>query len=601
MPLSELIRLNPDNAAQEVKRLLNLRPNELCTFRFYFLIYGLKDFLLSLNLNDPRQENCLIMLSGKNIDDYELTIIQKPMPIANLNDDCELIDGVRQYLKYREKAPATPLILYTENAVHLQDKFFDEVKLIANAFDFLRYYYDLPAEFKKIFGQDEDWIQLTELISSTGSFEKALFNAFKGKVLAVDFLADFDQQSKFHRWILWLHCMTQKFGYVARCAKASSSSEEFVTKIYELILSCTEEKNFDELCAERRNFLRVMKTLPPQIFIERIRQSDKKIALKILTSNSHVERLLIFETLQKILPNKFEEIDEAQKILQENFPALANYLSNAEEYSTAEQTEYFRQYRWLKVTNCLTQNFLAMVKTIAQQKSDNIFALPSRNEIVNEEYSSNAAIFFVDGLGAEYLNFLAADFSALKEKFLVRYKIGRCELPSTTEVNKDFLRGRNVVADLRELDTLKHDSRAYPENILSELDFLSALKEKVLQGLEVYEKIILSADHGTSRLAVIVRQKNFDQFVPKAFPSGKRKVYKSGRFADARSDDEKKFQTAIEYDDKIIFADYSRFVQKGTTGSEIHGGATLEEILVPVVSIERRRDRDSRFNYNIRV
>ena len=80
----------------------------------------------------------------------------------------------------------------------------------------------------------------------------------------------------------------------------------------------------------------------------------------------------------------------------------------------------------------------------------------------------------------------------------------------------------------------------------------------------MYEKIILCSAHGTSRLDAISHQTKFDTSFP------------------ADRDDEKTFPTALESDDKIIFADYSRFIQKGIPGSEIHGGATWEEIFVPV-------------------
>ncbi|MBR0288503.1 MAG: hypothetical protein IJQ82_05940 [Selenomonadaceae bacterium] len=69
-----------------------------------------------------------------------------------------------------------------------------------------------------------------------------------------------------------------------------------------------------------------MKIFPPESFLERVHQSDKQLALKILTDNSHAERLLIFETLQKF---RLNECDAVQKILQRVFPALAKYLSDA--------------------------------------------------------------------------------------------------------------------------------------------------------------------------------------------------------------------------------------------------------------------------------
>lgn len=217
---------------------------------------------------------------------------------------------------------------------------------------------------------------------------------------------------------------------------------------------------------------------------------------------------------------RFNETDSAQKILQRTFPASANYLAEGAAGLTEEHAE----------------------------------------------------------------NFFAEEFASFGKIFSVSCRVGRCNLPSVTELNKDFLQGRNVAGEVLDLDTLKHENRTYPENILGEPEILSSLKEKIRRALNVHKKIILCADHGTSRLAVLARQSEFDT----AYPAENRKVYKSGRFAEALPNDTKNFPTALEYDGKIIFADYSRFTQKGASGNEIHGGATLEEILVPVISIERR-------------
>ena len=580
LPLSELLRVNPDQAAQEINLFLNLHRGEVYSFRIYFLMYRLKSFFLSLKITDTRKKNCVLISNSEAADDYSLTIIRRSM---QLKTSGERVDSFKQYLQYWEKAPNAALTLYTENAIYLQDKkFFDDVKVIATAFDLLRHHYDLPAELKRNFGREEDWQQLAELIAATGDFEQAFCKELAIDGFGTSAFKNFGERERFQRWLIWLRCKLKNSGYAARCAKKSSSPEGFITQIYELIFSFADEKSFDELCEERREILSLMKILPPESFLERVRQADKRLALKILTDNSHAEQLLVFETLQKFRLNEFDAVRE---ILQRVFPVLAKYLSGAgNEIFTAEQAEYFRRYRWLKVTNHLTEDFNRRVTELAWNAGRNIYALKSRNELVGEEYSDDTAIFFVDGLGAEYLNFLAADFATLGENFSVKYRVGRCNLPSVTENNKDFLQGKNVSCEILDLDTLKHTNLNYPENILGELEFLATLKEKVLRALDVYKKIILCSDHGTSRLAVLARQTKFDN----AFPAQGRQVYKSGRFADAMEGDEKIFSTVLEYDGKIIFADYSRFIQKGSSGSEVHGGATWEEILVPVITIERR-------------
>ena len=139
LPLSEFLRVNPDQAEPEIKRFLNLYKGETYSFRIYFLMYRLKSFFLSLKITDPRQNECVLLYTTDTADDYSLTIIQKSMQFKTGG---EQVDNFKNYLHYWEKFPNAALTLYTEDAVHLQDKkFFDDVKVIANAFDLLRHHY----------------------------------------------------------------------------------------------------------------------------------------------------------------------------------------------------------------------------------------------------------------------------------------------------------------------------------------------------------------------------------------------------------------------------------------------------------------------------
>ncbi len=59
-PLSEYLRVNPDQAEPEIKLFLNLYKGETYSFRIYFLMYRLKSFFLSLKITDPRQKECVL-------------------------------------------------------------------------------------------------------------------------------------------------------------------------------------------------------------------------------------------------------------------------------------------------------------------------------------------------------------------------------------------------------------------------------------------------------------------------------------------------------------------------------------------------------------
>ena len=209
----------------------------------------------------------------------------------------------------------------------------------------------------------------------------------------------------------------------------------------------------------------------------------------------------------------------------------------------------------------------------------------SRNHYVTEHYDNQTAILFVDGMGIEYIDYLSYLFSNLNDQqYSVTFEAGYCTLPSITEVNKDFMNGRNVIEPpVRELDELKHANNVHPESLIKQLKILDELKNRVL-GLLVgnIHRIIITSDHGTSRLAVKIRNTGMDNAIPKPENIS---VYKYGRFCEG-TDDEPKYPTAINYNDKLIFADYSRFIQSGAPIDEIHGGASLEEWIVPVITVE---------------
>ena len=194
-------------------------------------------------------------------------------------------------------------------------------------------------------------------------------------------------------------------------------------------------------------------------------------------------------------------------------------------------------------------------------------------------------------MGVEYSNYLSAVLKPLEsDGYRVRFRSGYCNLPSTTEINKDFLNNRRVAASFLELDEMKHGGSQYPRTIEQELAFIDTLREKVCDAfVSGISRVILTNDHGTSRMAVLVRKSEYD----KKMDSEGHTIYKYGRYC-VGTDLAPKYETAIEYGDKLIFADYTRFEQKGAPIDEIHGGASLEEWIVPVVIIEKADARKAK-------
>ena len=97
------------------------------------------------------------------------------------------------------------------------------------------------------------------------------------------------------------------------------------------------------------------------------------------------------------------------------------------------------------------------------------------------------------------------------------------------------------------------------------------------------DKVILTSDHGASRLAVIFgRDSNF-----KLNSVGEH----SGRCCLINEIDEKP-DFATEENGYWVSANYCRFQGGRLSSVEVHGGATLEEVLVPVVEFTLQKKVD---------
>ena len=96
--------------------------------------------------------------------------------------------------------------------------------------------------------------------------------------------------------------------------------------------------------------------------------------------------------------------------------------------------------------------------------------------------------------------------------------------------------------------------------------------------MQIYKKVILISDHGSSRLAVI----NNSQNKYKMCENGEH----SGRCCRKTRGDEPP-SCAIDSEDYWTIANYDSFKGGRMARFEVHGGATLEEVVVPIIEITK--------------
>lgn len=283
------------------------------------------------------------------------------------------------------------------------------------------------------------------------------------------------------------------------------------------------------------------------------------------------------------------------------YPDLNDYLNSFYVENGADSeyaTEYFRDYKRQKLAGRVEAAFLEKVKEVALSRVYNRF--PARDSIVDEatrrsrangETEEKVGLYCLDALGVEYLAFIAARCE--REKIAFSVNVGRANLPTVTDCNKAFY--DNWTGDARyktndrRLDKIKHeggsvwldaptDAAVY---LAEELETVADVIKKAAELLKSNElcRVILTGDHGASRLAVLQARDG------EKYESPTRGEH-NGRCCSITEDIQRQdFPNAVEENGRLVLADYGRFKGSRAAIAETHGGATLEEVLVPVVEL----------------
>lgn len=572
IPLSEYLRINRPIASRTITDVLHTNFENIFggKIRVYILLYRMKDVLSSIHL-DPRETNAFLSIAEKSEIDYSLTIIQKNLDFKIKGND---IEGFKKYLIYWEQNPDKPIILRTNNAINYSDIVFsDNVEVIVTAFDLLRYFGLTPMLQKKL-GTDEQWESLLFEYSKSPNIDLALGTILQIPGYNDDLFAKWNSYNKLERWLLWIWARVNSTNaYICHVFSKTSSFEDFETAVYSGIADFLDSKNYTEMYILRKRVILKLNLPFDEKRLNFCMEFDPVKKMKCLTDTAQEERIEIIKIIARITMSM-----DFMQLLKTIYPLAYAYLQS---YYTAEAsiTAYFDEYKSCKMSNKATPDLLSLVDQFAQEHCKTILQLKSRNHLIEQVYNDNSTILFVDALGAEYASALESMFGG--EAYDVNIGFGYCNMPSITEYNNDFYKDRNHLPPYYGLDKWKHSSCEYPYSIEHELELLKDIKTQVDKALNSNDAVIISTDHGSSRLAVVAKGNSHDT-------SDSAKKYKYGRYCIDEQTDYSKLAGCISRDGFWIFANYDKFKQSGAPACEIHGGASLEEMIVPVICVRKR-------------
>ncbi|MDR2756644.1 MAG: BREX-4 system phosphatase PglZ [Planctomycetaceae bacterium] len=308
-------------------------------------------------------------------------------------------------------------------------------------------------------------------------------------------------------------------------------------------------------------------------FIEQVKNKSLNEVLPWLNNDTKIEHgELIRRINDGIYPVVPTEIIK-------KYSALKAYLSDYD-FGNSDLTDYFNQYRRLKIFNIVTKEFCQCVFDI---KFNDV---PSRSEQLRPlTKDTKTALLVVDALGAEYLPFLVTQ-AKVNGLTIERHNIVSVNLPTSTEFNKIEFNG-TVLPEIKTLDNIVHygvrknEQTEYYENIVEVLDeILPQVFSVVAKNINKYDHIIVTADHGSSRLAVIANELKLVKKLDK--PSSEEPDdWRYIKCPEGKHCPNEFIETLDGH--YWLVRGYNRLPKQGGKPHEVHGGYTPEETLVPFI------------------
>jgi len=435
-------------------------------------------------------------------------------------------------------------------------------------------------------GTEEQWQRLLKDLNKCSKDINAVFDNNDIDERIVDDLCVAVSGLEYRNWLVFLYFKLNEGqiqnSYLKLVVNETLNYEEFKTNLFVKITEFShKDRHFRQLYDERKKLLKDFPEEDIAIFVK-ANEIEPEESIYRLTDNTLLEKKTVVKWVAR---NGFSEA------ISYVYPALDAYLKKYIfdcPVLASELTQYFDSYKRQKVSNHISDDFVKLVEKYASSIS--YAQLPTRDNAIKVIADKNSTyLYWIDALGVEYLSYITA--LAKKKGLSIHTDVVRSDLPTITSINKQFYEQWTGGKKYKEeqLDNIKHkDKGGYfftddedPIHIPAELEVIEkALNTAAMElGMHNCKAFVIASDHGASRLAVIKKQE-----VPYETDT---KGEHSGRCC--KTFDGCDVPYKFEDNGFIILSDYGRFRGSRPANVEVHGGASLEEIVVPVITLTLKK------------
>lgn len=566
------------------KNILNNLVNKNVNGHLVIITYQCKSLL---KFPDPRIADSGRVLIASGEPDAQSKVCFVSKELLTVFDNC--VDGYGHFGEFYESSSSQIVYVATNVSSSSFPNSMLQISQLTDGYDILCKRDDRTSNVPKHLGTQEQWNYVLEIMGADGDWNTIVDSRFGSVSELPHKIKYYSDYAPIDQW-LYYTCVSI-FGlssnyYLKLAVENSSNYSELITSMFRTILNIDmSSPNFNILYDERKELLSNFSNLHNE-YVDycKVVSAKGKDIIYYLTDLSQPEKEKVIYWLDKY-GDQYQS-ENLEHLLLRIYPDLALYISKFD-YKNELLNDYFAAYKYQKLINTVLPSF----ETIVDEQSsrlDFVSALKTRSSVVDKLDLSNAKGFFVDALGVEYLSYIQLKCREYGLKF--NSSCARSKLPSLTCFNKEFVQtfteANCLLADIKELDEVKHHGEnnfdyqkvQIPLYLIKELEIIDKLIKQIKSDLvsNQYSKAVIVSDHGASRLAVLHDTENIWSMATKGVHSGR---------CCPKSEIDTKPSFAIEEDDFWILANYDRFKGSRKANCEVHGGATIEEVAVPIIEL----------------
>ncbi len=587
--------------------------------RIYIPIIGLNNRFNDFLKNFGRiQESAPIWQLYSPQDDKVKVFISKfKIPFLPEGSEYYKLDTMKDWLNFWRKQAPQEKILCSAKPIRAgwrnsrPDSIFTFVE-VTNVYEFITEFLGVSIPFAYNESESAHWEKLLEAISSMprGSFlwktyiEKH-FNTWEFSLKRILDIWSEDKRLNYDRWLLknyLLHSnQLDSKPYTRLCLEETTdyfNPAVFFVKLAERIFYTTTaaerekyvEERYHLLHNEASRFREIVPKSSQDWIMEQLvsiaqNESDLSTAKKLCTGTFDFEKELYFGWFQLHSDNDF-----GMSHLKEFYPDLHAYLAandNSFYHQGAEWlSDYFKAYREAKIKDSFTDDIESFISTY--NESDTTFwdwyykhstCHDLYHELMADPFRQPDKVYWIDGLGAEFIPFILYLVEKSKSGFeVIEAQVATTGLPSNTSLNR-FDVDEKTLFKYGELDALAHSGHYRTrKTLIEELNTIRKIVTSILHDNSVgNHTIAIVSDHGLSALSRLCEP---HKLTGKAHHEGRYIPYTSDIAADSMPE----YITVKNPDDN---QDYKVALTHSSLGRkpshEVHGGCTPEEVLVPFI------------------